>query len=121
MSRRRPKDSDGRRNGSRADALFLAFMFLGLGIGIAYGNAGAGLLIGLGVGLLARVFSNPKMRPHLANTLSVASYILLLMGFYFIFLAVTLIYKISFFYPYSAAIPIVIVGLVLILIALTKK
>ena len=98
------------------DLLLLGFIFVGLGVGLATGQAGAGLLIGAGAGVLLRGFA--KAEPaQIATSLNIAAYILALLGLYIIFLGVALLFNISSFnYPYGAAAPMLIVGLILLLI-----
>ncbi|MCW6159893.1 MAG: hypothetical protein LVQ95_02275 [Candidatus Micrarchaeales archaeon] len=104
------------------DTLLLAFIFLGLGIGLAYGQPGPGLLVGAGIGVLARGYSKyGKDKVMVATSLSVASYVIFLIGIYFIFLGISLLEGIVWFYPYAASIPLVIIGLILLIVFFKRR
>ena len=104
------------------DTLLLAFIFLGLGIGLAYGQPGTGLLIGAGIGILARGYTKyGNDRKMVSASLGVASYIIFLLGVYFIFLGISLIEGIIWFYPYAASVPLVLIGLILLIIFFKRR
>ena len=104
------------------DTLLLALIFLGLGIGLWYGQPGPGLLIGAGLGVLARGYSKyGKDREMVSASLGVASYIIFLFGVYFIFLGISLLEGIVWFYPYAASVPLVLIGLILLAIFFKRR
>lgn len=96
--------------------VFIGCFFIVLGLGLAWRRPDVGALLGLGIGFMLLAFVKIKREPITVKIPhSFVGYLLITVGFFFVILAMGLVFYPQLIYPYLISIFIAFSGLFCIL------